>query len=42
MLPAFTTAQVQTTIDFMTDTGQLRSSPAIKPADIVLPSAPSA
>jgi NitT/TauT family transport system substrate-binding protein len=39
MLPSFSTAQVRTTIDFMVDTGQLKATPPVKPADIVLPTA---
>ena len=42
MLPAFSTAQVQTTIDFMVDSGQLKQTPQVKPADIVVASALSA
>jgi ABC-type nitrate/sulfonate/bicarbonate transport system substrate-binding protein len=34
---SFTEKQVQTTIDFMTRTGQLQPQPVVKPADIVVP-----
>ncbi|MEU8803265.1 ABC transporter substrate-binding protein [Spirillospora sp. NPDC048819] len=35
--PTFTTAQLQTTLDFMKRTGQLKADPAVNPADLAVP-----
>ncbi|MEU8803240.1 ABC transporter substrate-binding protein [Spirillospora sp. NPDC048819] len=37
LLPSFTTAQVQTTIDYMTKSGQLTETPKVIPAELVAP-----